>query len=272
MSSKENIPLTPLLSVIIANYNNERYIEECLDSVLGQTYKNLEIIVSDDASDDGSPAVIRRYREEHPGIIKGIFSSVNRGVSATRHEALLQAQGEYMTTLDSDDFYYTAQKLEKEMAMVTRGKIEAGKDILPFSNIVLVKENGTVSRVWGTPNNIKEGSLFTGILSRTCMIPRDFVMKTAAYFEVGGYDVTLPMYEDWDLKLRLASRYEYYFSGVEGTAYRRHGKGLSTVSAPTHSHWLQKIFNRYIPLLEGAEQAEVREGFRQFMETVEKIK
>ena len=147
------------LSVIVANYNNDRFIRECLESILSQTYKDLEIIVSDDASTDNSPAIIREYEKKYPEMVKGIFSPVNRGVAQNRHEAILQARSEYITTLDSDDYYYHNQKLEKEMELVLRYKEKTGKDILAFSNIVMVKENKTLICTQGNTGNIKEGKI-----------------------------------------------------------------------------------------------------------------
>lgn len=235
----------PLLSVIVANYNNEPYIRECLDSILNQTYKDLEIIVADDDSTDDSPEIIREYAAEYPGIIKGIFSDVNRGVARTRHEAILQAKGEYITTLDSDDYYGDSQKLEKEMALLMHYK-EQGKDIVAFSNTVFVKESQAPRFVQGNSKDIKEGKIFYDIITRSCMIPRDFVMKRGVYFEVGGYDFSLITHEDWDLKIRLAKKYEFYYTGVPGTAYRKNPKGLSSTAYVLRTNNLWKVFSKNI--------------------------
>jgi glycosyltransferase involved in cell wall biosynthesis len=235
----------PLLSVIVANYNNEPYIRECLDSILNQTYKDLEIIVLDDDSTDGSPEIIRKYVANYPGIIKGIFGDVNRGVARTRHEAILQAKGEYITTLDSDDYYSNSQKLEKEMALLMHYK-EQDKDIIAFSNIVFVRENRALEFVQGNSTNIKEGRIFYDIIIRSCMIPRDFVLKRDVYFEVGGYDFSLITHEDWDLKIRLAKKYEFYYTGISGTAYRKNPKGLSSTSYVLRTNNLWKVFSKNI--------------------------
>lgn len=235
----------PVLSVIVANYNNEQYIRQCLDSILNQTYKDLDIIVADDTSTDDSPGIIREYAEEYPGIIKGIFSGVNRGVARTRHEAILQAKGEYITTLDSDDYYCNSQKLEKEMALLMHYK-EQDKDIIAFSNIVFVREDRAPEFVQGNSTDIKEGKIFYDIISRSCMIPRDFVMKRGVYFEVGGYDFSLITHEDWDLKIRLAKKYEFYYTGVPGTAYRKNPKGLSSTAYVLRTNNLWKVFSKNI--------------------------
>jgi glycosyltransferase involved in cell wall biosynthesis len=260
------------LSVIVANYNNEPYIRECLDSILNQTYKNLEIIVSDDYSTDNSPTIILEYEKKYPGVVKGIFSLVNTGVAHTRHKAILQAKAEYLTTLDSDDYYYDHQKLAKEMELIAHYKKKTGKDILAFSNIVLVKADKSVIRIWGSADTLKEGFIFNDIITRTCMIPRDFIMKKRAYFEVGGYDFQFPIYEDWDLKIRLAHAYEFYYTGLKGTGYRRHGKGLSSAPPPEHIKWLNFIFNKNLHLSPSADKELIFQGFQKFINRLGKKK
>lgn len=258
----------PLLSVIVANYNNEPYIRDCLDSILRQTFKNLEIIVSDDCSIDDSPQIISQYEKKCPGIVKGIFSPVNRGVAQNRHEAILQAKSEYITTLDSDDYYYDPQKLEKEMALISYHKKEKGKDIIAFSNILLVKGDKTLIRAWGNPGNIKEGKVFYEIITRACMIPRDFIMKREAYFEVGGYDKRFAIYEDWDLKIRLAKKYEFYYTGINGIGYRKHGTGLSAVPISQNIKWLKKVFKKNKGLIDKTQKKEAVKAIDGFTRTM----
>jgi len=257
-----------LLSVIVANYNNEFYIRECLDSILNQTFKNLEIIVSDDCSTDDSPQIISRYEKKYPGIVKGIFSPVNRGVAQNRHEAILQAKNQFITTLDSDDYYYDAQKLEKEMALISYYKKEKGKDIIAFSNILLVKGDKTLIKAWGTPENIKEGKILYEVITRNCMIPRDFVMKRHAYFEAGGFDFQFSIYEDWDLKIRLAKTYEFYYTGINGTAYRKHGTGLSAVPISRNIKWLKKVFKKNKVLIDKTRKKEAVKAINNFTRTM----
>ncbi len=263
MARKPANERTPLLSLIVANYNKESYIRDCLDSILDQTYKNLEIIVSDDGSTDQSLAIIEEYGKKYPGIIKAYFTPRKRGVAHTRHEAILRAVGEYITTLDSDDYYYEPRKLEKEMELIFHYKEQTGKDIIAFSNIVLVKGDKTLISVWGNPGNIKEGKVLDEIITRNCMIPRDFVMKREAYFAVGGYDSRFPIYEDWDLKIRLAQKYEYYYTGIHGTAYRRHGTGLSAVPFKHNLHWLKRVFKKNLISIPREGRKEIRKNFKQ---------
>jgi glycosyltransferase involved in cell wall biosynthesis len=245
-----------LLSVIVANYNYGTYIRECLDSILNQTFKNLEIIVSDDGSTDDSPKIIRDYEKRYPGVVIGIFSPVKRGAAQARHEAILKARSEYITTLDSDDYYYDNQKLEKEMELISSHKKTTNKDIIAYSNIVLVKEDKSVICFQGNPENIKEGKILNDMITRSCMIPRDFIVKKQAYFEVGGYNKRFAIYEDWDLKIRLAKKYEFYYTGINGTAYRRHGTGLSSIPISKNIKWLKKVFKKNKGLIDKTQKRE----------------
>lgn len=253
------------LSVIVANYNNAPYIKECLESIVTQTYKDFEIIVSDDGSTDESPHIIKEYEKKYPGIVKGIFCPFNRGVAQTRHEAMLQARGEYITTLDSDDYYNDPHKLEKEMELIHRHKEKDGKDILAFSNVLMVKEDKTLIHNMGDTETIKEGMLLENIISRSCMIPRDFIMVRAAYFEVGGYDLSLKTHEDWDLKIRLAARYPFYYTHHTGTGYRRHSSGLSGISHHIRTKNLWKVFFKNLPLIPLEKKKPLKNDFILFM-------
>lgn len=90
------------MSVIIPAYNVEQYISRCLDSVINQVYRNLEIIVIDDASTDNTSRIIKEYAEKDNRIIP-FYSSVNKGVSATRNIGLEACTGDYIVFVDSDD-------------------------------------------------------------------------------------------------------------------------------------------------------------------------
>ncbi len=94
------------LSVIITNYNKEQYIAQCLQSVIEQTLKGIEIIVVDDGSTDNSMRVLERYEKQHNNL--KVYRQQNAGVSAARNTGLQKANGEYVTFLDADDYVHLA--------------------------------------------------------------------------------------------------------------------------------------------------------------------
>lgn len=263
---KTHTQTKPLLSVLIANYNNELYIRDCLESILNQSYANLELIIADDNSTDSSVEIIQEYMEKYPNQVKGIFNKGHCGVACNKHIAALAATGSYLTTLDSDDYYYDSLKLEKEMALLLQYKEEKHQDIIAFSNIVLVNADKSLICFWGHSGNLREGDLFEPIMERSCLIPRDFVMRRAAYFHVGGFDGKIELYEDWDLKIRLATQYPYYYTGVNGTAYRRHGAGLSTAAMINHEKWLTYIFDKNIHLVNPERKHLIRQKLEEYLD------
>lgn len=94
--------MEPQISVIIPVYNVERYLRQCLDSVVGQTYRNLEILIVDDGSADGSGNICDDYRTDSR---VHVFHTENRGLSASRNYALDRLHGDYIAFIDSDDWF-----------------------------------------------------------------------------------------------------------------------------------------------------------------------
>ena len=91
-----------LISVIIPVYNAEKFLKSCLDSVVNQTYKNLEIILVDDGSKDNSLEICKQYEKKDKRI--KLICKKNGGAASARNLALTIAKGDYITFVDSDDF------------------------------------------------------------------------------------------------------------------------------------------------------------------------
>lgn len=102
-----------LVSIIIPNFNNERYIAAALDSVLAQSYAHWEALIVDDGSKDSSQSIIAAYAHKDSRI-KPTFFPRNQGVSAARNHALSQAKGRFIAFLDADDVW-EAHKLEVQV-------------------------------------------------------------------------------------------------------------------------------------------------------------
>ncbi|OYP01274.1 hypothetical protein CG709_11290, partial [Lachnotalea glycerini] len=94
--------MTPLISVIVPIYNVEKYIHRCLDSILRQTYKNLEIILIDDGSTDQSANICEEYKKKDERI--QCIHKINGGLSEARNVGMRHATGIYMTFIDGDDY------------------------------------------------------------------------------------------------------------------------------------------------------------------------
>lgn len=93
----------PKVSIIVPVYNVEKYISKCLDSLINQTLKDIEILIVNDGSKDNSQSIINEYKELYPNLIK-TYMKKNGGLSDARNYALPYCQGEYIGFIDSDDF------------------------------------------------------------------------------------------------------------------------------------------------------------------------
>ena len=100
------------VSILIPMFNREDFLKECLDSVLNQTLKELEIIIIDDASEDKSFQLAQQYQEKDARI-RLYKNEKNLGVAETRNKLFAFAEGEYIISLDPDDFYASNTILEK---------------------------------------------------------------------------------------------------------------------------------------------------------------
>ena len=98
--------MNPLISVIVPIYNVEKYLARCVDSIVNQTYKNLEIILVDDGSPDRCPQMCDDYAEKDSRI--KVVHKKNGGLSDARNAGMAVATGEYISFIDSDDWIETS--------------------------------------------------------------------------------------------------------------------------------------------------------------------
>ena len=129
-----NIAKTPLVSVIIPVYNVEKYLDKCLDSIINQTYKNLEIICINDGSIDSSFEILQKYAQKDNRI--KLVNQENKGLGATRNVGLEIAEGEFISFIDSDDF------VDKNLYKNCIEKIAPDIDVIVFgAKTVNLKKN-----------------------------------------------------------------------------------------------------------------------------------
>lgn len=125
-----------LVSVVIPVYNVEQYLRRCLDSVIGQTYKQLEIILIDDGSTDASGAICDEYALKDIRI--QVFHTENQGLSNARNTGVSYAQGEYLAFIDSDDY------IAEDMIEVIYDRIMRDESDLVICNFLRVNNAGKV--------------------------------------------------------------------------------------------------------------------------------
>ena len=132
-----NIYVNKMVSVIIPVYNAEKYIGKTIESVINQTYTDIEIVLVDDCSKDNSSQIIKEYMKKHTNIVF-YLQEKNAGVAVARNKALELAKGRFVAFIDSDDLWYH-DKIEKQLELM-KNKNAA----ICFTAIEMIDEDGQV--------------------------------------------------------------------------------------------------------------------------------
>lgn len=227
-----------LVSVVIPSYNHGTYVMSAVESVLGQSFKKVELIVVDDGSRDDSVDLLRQVRDPrfslHVQENQGAHAAINRGLSL--------CQGDYIAILNSDDVFHRDRIAECLAAM------DSGRADLACSWIEIIDANGAgkgIKRGW---QNMRPGwasgageqgfwnrddftlnLLSTNFVSTTSNI----VMRRSVYNRIGGMR-NLRYAHDWDFMLRAAAEVECTLVPAPLMQYRLHG--ANTIS--THKKWM----------------------------------
>jgi glycosyltransferase involved in cell wall biosynthesis len=218
---------TPLVSVIIPTYNYGRFLGECIESALDQTYPNIDVIVVDDGSEDDTAAVVARYPQvryfyqPHNG--NGTVRAVNRGIR--------EAKGELIAWLSSDD-RFLSDKLEKQVRALQRAQEHDSRVCLVYSDIYCVApdtaglrhcplppeeqqrqlmEHGRVRWLGGIPR-YTDDQLLAQLLSHNFINGCTTLIERHVFDDIGFFDESLPRTGDLEMWLRmLAHGYRFEF-------------------------------------------------------------
>lgn len=238
--------VTPSVSVIIPAYNTERFIERTLHSVLNQTYKNIEVIVVDDGSQDGTAEIVKSVAQKDSRVT--LLQQPNAGVAAARNLAIAHSTGEYIAPIDADDVWYP-NNLEKQVQCLLQAKPSVG---LVYSWSVDIDENDQLT-------GEVRASCIQGQVYSTLVL-HDFIgnascalIRRACIEQVGGYNCQLKKHqaqggEDLELYLRLAEHYQFQVIPEFLVGYRKLSNSMSCdYRAMAKSRWLiwQSIQQKY---------------------------
>ena len=220
-----------LVSVIIPAYNHENYIKDAINSVLNQTYKNIELIVEDDCSKDNTVKEIKKIKDKR---LKTIFSKENKGPVRTMNHLLSMCKGDYIAILGSDDIWYP-EKLEKQLEYFKDKKIGA-----VFSMMDVIDENGDRSKeadffentVFKKENKTKGKHIRTLFEQGNYLCHPSSIISREAFEEIGYYNSAYKLLHDFDYWTRLLNKYEIYIVPEKLLGYRRSSTGdnLSSIN------------------------------------------
>ncbi len=204
----------PLVTVIIPSYNHEKYIADCLKSVIRQTYRNIQIIVIDDGSKDKSPEIITELAKNHHFQYE---IQQNKGVSKTLNMAISKyAEGKYIISLASDDYLPVDSIALRVEFMEAHQDFEMayGRTIWVDDSSKIVKKNDCTL--------FRSGYIFDDLFLGKYWIPTPTnIIRKEAFKIVGLYDENLVL-EDYYMWLKISSKFQIGFIDDYLTYYRVH--------------------------------------------------
>ena len=190
-----------LISVIIPTYNRGKTIRRAIESVLAQSYHQLELIVVDDGSTDGTDQQINEIQDKR---FKYIKLTSNLGACHARNVGIEEATGFYIAFQDSDDFWHP-DKLEKQVNVMN----QTGADVVGCGVIECIEEGQAY--VSPIPIDAKSGFCTTKqVAGKTLFVTSTFLAR-ADVLKQNLFDENLPRYQDYELIIRLIQRYRIYF-------------------------------------------------------------
>jgi glycosyltransferase involved in cell wall biosynthesis len=250
-----------LVSVIIPVYNSERYLEECLDSVISQTYQNIEIIVIDDGSTDSSPDILKKYSDKIH-----VFSQKNNGLASALNLGISTMKGHWLKWFSPDDIMYP-YTIE---ILVNAAKNNPSNTIL-YSNWGIIDEKGKKLREFQESNynelydfeyNIR---LLDGqqINVNTTLIPSYLFEKCMIR------DLDDPVAIDYDFFLCSALLHGIKFHLISKSLikYRIHSNQLSHKNISKTLHYISKIKNEILIQLDDSIRTKYIHELEQYQKT-----
>ncbi|WOO41988.1 glycosyltransferase family 2 protein [Rubellicoccus peritrichatus] len=189
--------VAPKFSVVIPTYNRSEFIMDSIESVLAQSFDNLELIVVDDGSSDNTLNKLEALKDPRLQIIQ----QGNQGAAAARNRGIERASAPWIAFLDSDD-QWISKKLE-----VTQNHIQAHPDISLFHTREIWMRNGKVSRQRSQHRN-PDGWAYLSVLPLCCISLSTAVIRKTLFDSIGQFDISYPACEDYEFWLRATQRYE----------------------------------------------------------------
>ena len=227
----------PKVSVVIPTYNRAHLIRRAVQSVFDQNWRDLEVIIVDDGSIDGTVDVVRELQASSELPFRVEVLPKNLGVSAARNRGIMIAEGEFVAFLDSDDIW-KPEKLEKQIDFLSKNKDHIGVS----TSIELIKKNNETEVFHRNTTPITEENEVFKMLYQCYVITSSFVVRRDALILAGLFDIRLKSSEDRDLFWRLMGlgRIGYIHEPLIG--YLVHDENLSNeFSSATAKNYLPAL-------------------------------
>lgn len=193
-----------LVSVIIPAFNRAHTIKRAIDSVRGQSYKNIEVIVVDDCSTDGTIECVQKWYGDADWLLY-VINDENVGAAASRNIGVQYAHGDYIAFQDSDD-EWMPDKLECQMRLMDKSPDDVGMIYCCMER----RMGEEVYDVWPpaeAPMEVKSGNMLKTLLLGPVISTQTMLIDKQAFLDCGGFDVGLKVMEDYEFSVRFARTY-----------------------------------------------------------------
>ena len=214
----------PRVTVVVTSYNQEQWIEQALDSVAAQTEQRLQLIVTDDGSQDGSCERISSWIERHPGGVL-VASEQNVGLPAVLNLALPLFEGQYVVVLNGDD-WMDPQRIQRQAEFLDRAGEEVG---LAYCDLRVVDADGTATGETFPPPSVerREGKVLHHLIAHPMIGMGSVMVRREVFDAIGPWDETL-VADDFDFLLRVAAAgFEFAYLAESIVNYRQYGSSLT---------------------------------------------
>jgi len=222
---RDNLYIEPKVSVIMPTYNGTKFLQEAIFSILQQDYKNMEVLICDDASKDNTRELIQEIKQyhDHNNQIHIITQSHNQWISKNMNTWLEAATGKYVAILDQDDIRTDSNKLSKQIMFLENNQDHQ----IVWTNAIFDIYWSLQKRTYPlTDEHIRNSILGScPMLHSSVMYNKEFVRKIGWYSESHKYAM------DYKLFLDLLKLWKWANLKEETTYYRRHGNNTSIIKA-----------------------------------------
>jgi glycosyltransferase involved in cell wall biosynthesis len=221
------LPAEPKVSILIPCFNQESVITETVLSALDQTYENVEVVVSDDASTDSTPRLLEDLQKQYHPKLKVFLNDTNLGVTKNHTRGLLECTGEYIAFLDGDDLFLP-EKIEKQVNFMS----ERQECTICYHDVdVFDSATGSNLYLWSERIGVREGNI-KDLVRFGNYLPAVAVMVRKKDLPPTGYDERIKVYSDWFLWLCTLyhGKGRICYMDEVLAKYRRHSENLTNVS------------------------------------------
>jgi glycosyltransferase involved in cell wall biosynthesis len=228
----------PKVSVIIPTYNRAELLRSAIESARNQTFKDLEIIVSDDKSTDHTREVVESFKDPR---IKYVLNEGKKGPSATRNTAILVSEGEYIAFLDDDD-EWLPDKLQRQVELLD---YSLSNICGIYSNRLFIdrKSDKILSDDPGTEKH--QGNLLYQLMIKSPIHTSTVVIRKSCLDEIGLFDETISYMEDRDMWIRLSMKWDFEYITKPLTKAYVHGFSHLSRNLEGQTAGREKLLERY---------------------------